>query len=126
MSGTFAQQATPSSRAGTPSIPRHGHGYSQSMAGADDSLLEGDEDGGITPTARRTTLDAKGMGSSIPGPGMGRRQSAATLVRRQSNISSAGDGGGGGRASRTGERDGEMLPPVRRPRQSGVDVGETF
>ena len=139
MSGSYAQN-TPSlthsrsdiggSRAGTPS-QRHRPSssmafHSQAGGGADDSLLEGDEDtdldGGVTPTARRTTLDAKGMGSAIPAPGMWRRQSHASLVRRQSGISvssaSAGDGGGG-----------EMRPPssiARRPRMSGVDVGETF
>jgi hypothetical protein len=100
------------SRAGTPAGSRHG--YSASNVG-DTSLLEedgdADADGGITPTARRTTL---GGGSGIPMPGLGRRQSTG-LVRRQSGVG-MGDGGGG-----------EMAPPpARRDRKTGVDIGETF
>jgi hypothetical protein len=107
MSGSYAgpnptTQATPS-RAGTPAGSRHG--YSSSIAGDTSLLEEDDADGGVTPTARRS--------SAIPQPGLGRRQSMG-LVRRQSGI--GGDGGGGG----------EMLPPARKERKTGVDIGETF
>jgi len=130
LSGSYAAaqtQASSSSRAGTPAGSRHGYSSSVSMSmsmgmssnqnsqNTDDSLLEeeGDVDGGVTPTAARRT-------STIPTPSMGRRQSAATLVRRQSNISIGDAGGGGG---------GGMLPPAstaRRDRRTGVDIGETF
>lgn len=102
------------SRAGTPLGSRHA--YSRSIVGsgdADTSLIEeGGDDGGITPTARRTTIGDKG--SAIPGPA--RRQSTG-LVRRQSNLGV--DGGGGG---------GEMLPPAstQKRERKNVDVGETF
>ena len=104
------------SRAGTPAGSRHAYSQSQSQSQGDTSLLEEDgdgEDGGITPTARRTTIGDKG--SAIPGPA--RRQSSG-LVRRQSGIG-LGDSGGGG----------EMLPPqstAKRERKTGVDIGETF
>jgi hypothetical protein len=141
MSGSYAlnKDVNPNlpSRAGTPSGSRHG--YSQSMA--DTSLLEDTEgegtgDGGITPTARRS--------SGIPN--LGRRQSA-TLVRRQSNISqaeirpgssasvrpesSAANGRPGSSSGLNGRPvsrggGGNMLPPARRERKTGVDVGETF
>ena len=96
------------SRAGTPA------GFRGSVVG-DTSLLEEGEadgaDGGITPTARRTTLGDGAKGSGIPMPG--RRQSGG-LVRRQSGVGEAGGG--------------EMLPPAstaKRERKA-VDVGETF
>jgi hypothetical protein len=109
----------PSSRSGTPG-PRLGHKYSASTIVRSGEGADSGDDGGITPTARRTTLDKSALGSGIPMPGA-RRQSAG-LVRRQSGVGSVGSGDGGG-------SQGEMLPPsskARRERKTGVDIGETF
>ncbi|KIW04593.1 uncharacterized protein PV09_04341 [Verruconis gallopava] len=111
---SLARSEMGTSRSGTPG-PRLGHSYSNSIMSSIKTTEDEGSDGGITPTARRTTLD-KGV-SGIPLPG-GRRQSAG-VVRRQSGIGS-GDGGTG---------PGDMGPPsstARRERKTGVDIGETF
>jgi hypothetical protein len=99
--------------------PKFGHAPSRSVSHVG-------VEAGTPTTARRSTLDRSingaALGSSIPAPGLGRRQSGGLLSaipapgRRQSGASS-----NGGTAAETGD----MRPPSSRGRRlSGV--GETF
>ncbi|KAF1816103.1 hypothetical protein P152DRAFT_504873 [Eremomyces bilateralis CBS 781.70] len=123
VSGTFAPPSLSSSLSGHAGQHGHGHGHghghshsvshslSRSVNGAGVGDIEDDEEDEdasfVTPVARRTTLDrAVAAGSGIPTPAGLKRQSKGGEGRRQSGV------------------EGEMGPPERRGRLSGV--GETY
>ena len=89
----------------------HSHSHTQSTSGIDEK-----DSGFNTPNARRTTLDKSiAGGSGIPTP--------SGIPRRQSGI------GGGRRSSTHMGGEGEMAPPARGRKLSGVGesgVGETY
>ncbi|KAI9711578.1 MAG: NADH:ubiquinone oxidoreductase [Bogoriella megaspora] len=116
--GQYSQVSRPRSSISGNYATIHGgysHSHSQSISGIDDKDV-----GLSTPNSRRTTFDKSMTGTiGIPTP--------SGIPRRQSGI-------GGGRRSSTGLShvvgEGEMAPPERRRKLSGVGegagVGETF
>ena len=92
-----------------------GHGHSASVSQIDEK--EPDQ---ATPTPRRSTFNRHDQTGAVPNPaGLKRRQSGQTMsgnvsIRRPSSAMAQ-------------REDGEMRPPERKKKLSGVvDVGETF